>query len=242
MDEHTIEEALELLWIEHEGKAGLEPSGVGELEDEERLEPGRVEERENGGRVENHRIDRAEAPAPADVIGELERRGLAARRAGRVELLPPGAELASLFVRRGRLADALEAAMKSEEKKTDPKSGAFRDTLDRDIVDRVCTFLGHPGFCPEGRVIPGGRCCNIAKTAGRPLVFPLVELEPETGATIVFINPRSEGRVEKLASLGVVPGSPVRLLQRRPSLILETGQGTAALDAEIGREVYVRES
>jgi DtxR family Mn-dependent transcriptional regulator len=62
------------------------------------------------------------------------------------------------------------------------------------------------------------------------------------GATgrIVFIAPKFHDRMDRLAALGVIPGSTVRLHQRSPSFVIEVGETTIALDPEIAREVFVK--
>ena len=62
------------------------------------------------------------------------------------------------------------------------------------------------------------------------------------GATgrIVFIAPRFHDRMDRLAALGVVPGSEVRLHQRAPSYVIEIGETTMAIDPEIAGEIFVK--
>ncbi len=64
----------------------------------------------------------------------------------------------------------------------------------------------------------------------------------ELGATgrIVFIAPKFHDRMDRLAALGVIPGSELRLHQRAPSYVIEVGETTIALDPEIAGEIYVK--
>jgi DtxR family Mn-dependent transcriptional regulator len=57
---------------------------------------------------------------------------------------------------------------------------------------------------------------------------------------IVFIAPKFHDRMDRLAALGVTPGSTLRLHQRSPSFVIEVGETTIALDPEIANEVYVK--
>ncbi|HBO70108.1 MAG TPA: hypothetical protein DD658_08275 [Deltaproteobacteria bacterium] len=57
---------------------------------------------------------------------------------------------------------------------------------------------------------------------------------------IVFITPKSKKRLEKLSSLGIVPGSRIRLLQRKPSFVLQIGETTIAVDRDITDEIFVK--
>jgi DtxR family Mn-dependent transcriptional regulator len=64
----------------------------------------------------------------------------------------------------------------------------------------------------------------------------------EIGAVgrIVFIAPKFHDRMDRLAALGVIPGSTIRLHQRSPSYVIEVGETTIALDPEIAGEIYVK--
>ena len=57
---------------------------------------------------------------------------------------------------------------------------------------------------------------------------------------ILFITSDLEKRLERLGSLGVIPGSVVRLTQRRPSYILEVDQTSLAVEREVAEGIYVR--
>ena len=44
----------------------------------------------------------------------------------------------------------------------------------------------------------------------------------------------------KLSSLGLVPGSVVRLQQTRPAAVVKVGETTLALDVSIATGIYVK--
>ncbi len=46
--------------------------------------------------------------------------------------------------------------------------------------------------------------------------------------------------MDKLAALGVVPGSEVRLHQRAPAYVLDIGETTVAIDPEIASEIFLK--
>ena len=68
----------------------------------------------------------------------------------------------------------------------------------------------------------------------------LTDLNVGATASIAFIAPTSSARLNKLASFGLVPGSEVRLVQRRPAVVLACGATSIAVEDEIGREIFVR--
>jgi DtxR family Mn-dependent transcriptional regulator len=112
--------------------------------------------------------------------------------------------------------------------------------LSREATDSVCTLLGHPPTCPHGKPIPPGECCGAFQRTLRPLVTGLPNFELGATGRIVFIAPKFHDRMDRLAALGVIPGSTVRLHQRSPSYVIEVGETTIALDPEIAREIFVK--
>ena len=48
------------------------------------------------------------------------------------------------------------------------------------------------------------------------------------------------GRLARLSAFGLVPGSQVRLLQRRPAPVIRIGETDLALSAEIISQIWVR--
>lgn len=122
----------------------------------------------------------------------------------------------------------------------EPSACQFEHILSPQVLDSVCTFLGHPPACPHGKPIPRGLCCIKYKREMEPLVRPLFELKPGEKGRIVFITPRSRTLLERLSSFGLIPGSGLRLAQKKPSFVVEIGETTLALDEDIAREVYVR--
>jgi DtxR family Mn-dependent transcriptional regulator len=74
----------------------------------------------------------------------------------------------------------------------------------------------------------------------RPLVTGLPHFELGASGRIVFIAPKFHDRMDRLAALGVIPGSEIRLHQRSPSYVIEVGETTIALDPEIAGEIFVK--
>jgi len=68
----------------------------------------------------------------------------------------------------------------------------------------------------------------------------LADLKQAEEERVVIITPKSRSRLERLSALGLIPGSVVKLAQKHPSLVLEVGETTLALDEEIVREFYVK--
>lgn len=70
-------------------------------------------------------------------------------------------------------------------------------------------------------------------------VTRLTDLPVGATAPIASITPTSAARLNRLASYGIVAGTEVRLVSRRPAVVLACGSATVALEDEIAREIYV---
>jgi DtxR family Mn-dependent transcriptional regulator len=163
------------------------------------------------------------------------------RRGDTLELTNEGLERARGIVRRHRLAEILFTQVLDVDSQDAEKSACeFEHILAERVVDRVCTFLGHPPACPHGHPIPQGSCCAVYAKKVDPLITRLIDLPLGASGSVVFIARKSVSRLNKLAAFGVVPGSQVRLVERKPSVVLACGQTSLAVEDEIGREIYVR--
>lgn len=181
--------------------------------------------------------------AAEQALEEMARRGLARTDAGgRVRLTEDGQRLAERQVRRHRLAEILFTTVLevADEAAVDRTACVIEHVLDAAMTDSVCAFLGHPQRCPHGKPIPPGACCGSFSRPLEPLVQPLDRLAPGEAARIVHIVPREPGRLVRLASLGVVPGTRIHLQQTRPAVVLRVGETTLALEREIASEIFVK--
>lgn len=182
----------------------------------------------------------AEGKSEAD-FAELEGLGLLRRSGDKVALTEAGDRRARDVVRRHRLAERLlKDLLELAEPTVENQACEFEHILSQEATDSVCTLLGHPPTCPHGEAIPPGPCCGATARTLRPLVTGLPHFELGVPGRIVFIAPKFHDRMDRLAALGVIPGSPVRLHQRSPSYVIEVGETTIALDPEIAGEVFVK--
>lgn len=176
-------------------------------------------------------------------LEELISTKLVRRHDDRLDLTTEGAERARGIVRRHRLAEILfTQVLEVDSGDAEASACEFEHILAERVVDRVCTFLGHPPACPHGHAIPPGSCCAVYSKKVEPLITRLVDLPVGASGSVVFIAPKSVSRLNKLAAFGVVPGTTVRLVGKKPSVVLACGQTSIAVEEEIGREIYVRPS
>jgi DtxR family transcriptional regulator, Mn-dependent transcriptional regulator len=184
--------------------------------------------------------DHAPQAGAAD-LAALAAGGLVRLDGERVTLTEEGETRARDVVRRHRLTERLfRDLLDLGERTTEAQACEFEHILSPEATDSVCTLLGHPPTCPHGKPIPPGACCGTFQSTVRPLVTGLKSFELGATARIVFIAPKFHDRMDRLAALGVIPGSTIRLHQRSPSYVIEVGETTIALDPEIAGEIYVK--
>jgi Fe2+ transport system protein FeoA len=69
--------------------------------------------------------------------------------------------------------------------------------------------------------------------------MPVTDLPLGASAAVTSIAPTSAARLNRLASYGIIPGSEVRLVSRRPAVVVECGSASVALEDDIAGEIYV---
>jgi DtxR family Mn-dependent transcriptional regulator len=200
-------------------------------------------EEDRRGLVENLRA-RIRSGDIEEILEALVNRGLLGIDGQRTTLTPAGRKLAERVVRRHRLAELLFSTVLDVQDDTTVEGTAcvMEHVLSHEVTDSVCSFLGHPKFCPHGKPIPAGRCCRSFSNNVEPLVQPLHRLAVGESARIAYIVPKDPERLVRLSNLGIVPGATVRLKQRKPAAVISIGETTLAVDREIAEEVYVKKT
>jgi DtxR family Mn-dependent transcriptional regulator len=159
----------------------------------------------------------------------------------RVVFKERGEEKARELIRRHRLTERLLSEIfEMSEEEVEEEACKLEHILSPGVTESVCTFLGHPPTCIHGKPIPRGECCAKFKKEMKPLVIPLEELGLGEEGRIVFIAPKSHQRLDRLSTLGIVPGSIIRMHQKNPSHVLQIGETSLALDKDIVKDIYVK--
>jgi DtxR family Mn-dependent transcriptional regulator len=179
-------------------------------------------------------------PQPEEV-DELIRLGLAEWRGKWLVLTPAGRPEATRAIRRHRLGERLLAdVLTTEDALLDEHACRLEHALFDGIDESICTLLGHPRFCPHGKPIPPGKCCRQRRASVGRLIAPLCQLQPGQGGHIAYIQMNNPPRLRKLMAMGVLPGVPIRLLRKFPSIVFEASYSQFAVDEEIAAAIYVR--
>jgi DtxR family transcriptional regulator, Mn-dependent transcriptional regulator len=202
-------------------------------ETQEQLEALWICEEENGhpDRPGNH-----EARFP-----ELLKLGLVFKSGTTFLLTPTGKVEASRAIRRHRLAERLMSdILATEDSLVDERACTLEHALMNGIEESICTLLGHPRVCPHGKPIPPGRCCQKKLLTVEALIAPINEMKAGQNGRIAYIHSQNTQHLQKLMAMGVLPGSPVRVVATYPSFVFAVGYSQFAVDEEIAGKIFVR--
>jgi len=167
--------------------------------------------------------------------------GLAEESGEDLVLTAAGRSEARDLVRRYRLAECLlSEVFLLEEDQYEKSACEFEHILSPEVTDSVCTLLSHPPVCPHGRPIPRGQCCRRFQHDVKPIVVRLTDLSPADVARVVFMSSEVPRHLDRLSTIGLIPGTTFRVHQRQPAWILDLGETQVALDAEIAHEIFVK--
>lgn len=107
-----------------------------------------------------------------------------------------------------------------------------------------CPNCGYPNLDVPGRERlrrRRGQADSAAPSTGRPSVRRLAGLEEGTRARVVSLDTADAFRLQKLLSLGLLPGVLVEVVQRYPCYVINVGLAQVAMDLPTAEAVYVRE-
>ena len=212
-DKERIEEALGLLW-------DLDEEGHNEL---------------------NRFSLSSDDPDTGLIIETLLAEDLATVSDYKILLTEKGRKTARGLIRRQRLAERLFTdVFEMPDDSVLDDACKMEHILSEELTESVCTFLGHPPTCPHGKIIPRGECCKKLKIEVTPVVTRLPEFEVGAHGKITFIVPSDPSRIGKLNSLGITAGSIIKLIQKRPSFVIQIDETTVAIDPEIAKEIYIK--
>lgn len=115
----------------------------------------------------------------------------------------------------------------------------FEHTIAAELVNGICTLLGHPRECPHGMPIPEGECCRTAASTAHKQVLSLAELEVGQSARVAYINVGSDRELHKLDGLQIRPRATMKLHQKYPCYVIQCEGAHIALDEQIVSNIRV---
>jgi DtxR family Mn-dependent transcriptional regulator len=143
-------------------------------------------------------------------------------------------------VRRHRLAERLLVDVLDKKEGIHKSACEFEHILHDGVDDKVCILLGHPRTCPHGNPIPKGECCKKGEKEVSSIVQPLSELKLNQKGKIAYFEIQDNEKLQKLMSMGILPGMPVTLVQSYPSFVFDLDQTRYAVDKEMADYIFVR--
>jgi len=199
---------------------------------------------EEDGKPLTEKFLRRERPELIGDLPDVIANGLAKKGDdGVLDMTAPGRVRATKVVRLHRLAERLlEDVLDINRRASEEQACRFEHCLSDEVAESICTLLGHPRTCPHGKPIPPGDCCNDERRAFDPIAVSLADLPCGLDARVLYISTQRHERLDRLAAMGILPGSIIRLHQRVPSYVVQVGQTTLAIDDTVARDIFVRRS
>ncbi len=180
------------------------------------------------------------APSVSEMLDRLAEDGYVRREGRVVELTDKGSRLAEKVVRKHRLAERLLAdVIGLEWHKVHREAGRWEHVISDDVEARLVQLLGDPATCPHGNPIPGSR----SRLPDAPQ-HPLSDVEAGDRVQLERIGEDVEMDHEALVYLDdhrFVPGATATVVSRAPdgTLMLDAGESTLAIGADLSRRLYV---
>jgi DtxR family Mn-dependent transcriptional regulator len=177
--------------------------------------------------------ERYRAEDLADLVGEK----LAVVAGEEISLTAGGSTHAERLIRAHRIGERLIHDVLGRE--FEPGACELEHILNTEIVDGICTLLGHPRECPHGFPIPEGECCRVSARYVQQIIVPLTELKVGQSARVAYVYSRSDQQLHRLTSLQIRPGTMVKLHQEYPTYVIECEGTSIALDGEVAQNINV---
>lgn len=172
-----------------------------------------------------------------NLVEELSIDGLISTGEKTISLTEKGLDYTRLVIRSHRVAERLVHDVLGVEF----EAGAceFEHIVNPDLVDSICTLLGHPRECPHGMAIPKGKCCDRHAQVVESSVISLDQLKVGESAKIAYVYAPNDQQLHRLENLLIRPGMRVKLHQRYPSFVIECENSLVALDEQVVANIHV---
>jgi DtxR family Mn-dependent transcriptional regulator len=176
-----------------------------------------------------------------NALEDLLARGLAREGEGKVFLTEKGESRAAEIVRRNRLAERmLTDVLEIPADKVEAEACLMEHVISSGVTEAICTLLGHPPVCPHGMPIPRGNCCESSLARVESVLRPLDRLKEGERGRVAYLSFPDRPETQRLLSMGLVPGAPLRLDQRSPAFVVSVGENVIAMESSVARGIFVR--
>jgi DtxR family Mn-dependent transcriptional regulator len=179
-------------------------------------------------------------PSVSEMLGRLRADGLVRRLdAGGVSLTPEGEAEGARLVRRHRLSERfLVDYLGMPWDAVHDEACKFEHVLSPEVEARLAAQLGEPRTCPHGHAIPGDDGTLVDED-----LRPLSELVAGDAGVIGCITEESGDLLRYLASLGLLPDTPLAVESVAPfggPLLVRVAGSQYALGREVAGKIMVR--
>lgn len=176
-------------------------------------------------------------------LDELARQGVITKSGDTIVFTETGTVEAKGIMRRHRLAEVLvSSVLKLKKSEMEAVACQVEHALLPEVETSICTLLGHPEVCPDGRPIPRGACCRKLQKTVSTTVVSLAELCPGESGRITYIKPENHANLHQLLSFGLQPGVTVTVHRKTPALCIVFENTELALDQNIAQNIFVWKS
>lgn len=174
-------------------------------------------------------------PSVTEMLKKLKALGLLEHEPYRgARLTERGRKVALEVLRHHRLLEAyLHQALGYGWEEVHQEAERLEHVISEDLEERIAEYLGHPPFDPHGDPIP-----TKDLTLPSSKALPLTEA-PLGRARVVRALAQDRGTLNLLARLGLVPGKPLRILEKGEGVRVEVEGEVYLLPQELARAVGV---
>jgi DtxR family transcriptional regulator, Mn-dependent transcriptional regulator len=177
-------------------------------------------------------------PTVTATLKRLESRKLITRRDGDVVLTEAGEGLAIDIIRRHRVAERfLVDVLGLAWAEAHEDACRLEHALSPRVMEALEEYLDNPEVCPHGHPIPNAEG-HIVPVEG----VALCDIESGQTSRILQVSEDDEAMLTYLGSLGMYPGTPVRVCEVAPfkgPLLIEVNGATYALGRDIAERILV---
>lgn len=175
-----------------------------------------------------------------NTVERLEREGLLTHEPYKgVKLTEKGRKIALRVVRRHRLSERLLTdILHVKWGKAHKAACKLEHAIDEDIAKNLERALGHPKTCPHGNPIPTRRGGIFEEETES-----LANLNPREGGIIVKITEEDSDLLQYLATLGLMPGKSIEIVEKAPfdgPITVKVDEADRALSLKVASEIWVK--
>lgn len=177
-----------------------------------------------------------------NTIESLEKRGLIVHEPYKgVRLTEKGRKLALKVLRRHRLAERLLTdVVRLDWSKVHDAACKLEHAISKDVIKPLEKALGHPKTCPHGNPIPS----ELGKVVEEKSKL-LADLNPGESGVIVKITEEKRDLLQYLATLGLMPGTPLVIEEKAPfngPVMVRVKGASYALGRDVASSIWVKKS